>query len=90
KLKNITTATRNSGEGLRQYYIQHLHDLQLQVRPKSHYLNRLEAQHIYLNLELRQRHSEDAQRIITVPSGAWILCQRRGENYGEIKGVKVS
>ena len=32
------------GEGLRQYYLQHIHDLQLQIRQKTHNLNRLEAQ----------------------------------------------
>lgn len=37
------------GEGLRQYYVQHIHDLQLQVRQKMHNLNRLEAQRNDLN-----------------------------------------
>lgn len=37
------------GEGLRQYYLQHIHDLQLQVRQKTHNLNRLEAQRNELN-----------------------------------------
>lgn len=37
------------GEGLRQYYLQHIHELQLQVRQKSHNLNRLEAQRNELN-----------------------------------------
>lgn len=37
------------GEGLRQYYMQHIHDLQLQVRQKTHNLNRLEAQRNELN-----------------------------------------
>lgn len=37
------------GEGLRQYYVQHIHELQLQVRQKSHNLNRLEAQRNELN-----------------------------------------
>ncbi|MQM08523.1 hypothetical protein Taro_041376 [Colocasia esculenta] len=37
------------GEGLRQYYLQHIHDLQLQVRQKTHNLNRLEAQRNDLN-----------------------------------------
>lgn len=37
------------GEGLRQYYMQHIHDLQLQVRVKTHNLNRLEAQRNELN-----------------------------------------
>jgi hypothetical protein len=37
------------GEGLRQYYHQHIHELQLQVRQKTHNLNRLEAQRNELN-----------------------------------------
>ena len=39
----------NQGEGLRQYYLQHIHELQLQVRQKTHNLNRLEAQRNELN-----------------------------------------
>ncbi|PWA42625.1 TAT-binding protein [Artemisia annua] len=38
-----------TGEGLRQYYLQHIHDAQLQVRQKTHNLNRLEAQRNELN-----------------------------------------
>lgn len=41
--------TAKAGEGLRQYYLQHIHDAQLQVRQKSHNLNRLEAQRNELN-----------------------------------------
>ena len=37
------------GEGLRQYYLQHIHELQLHVRQKTHNLNRLEAQRNELN-----------------------------------------
>ena len=37
------------GEGFRQYYLQHIHELQLQVRQKTHNLNRLEAQRNELN-----------------------------------------
>ncbi|PKI66710.1 hypothetical protein CRG98_012905, partial [Punica granatum] len=37
------------GEGLRQYYVQHIHELQLLVRQKTHNLNRLEAQRNELN-----------------------------------------
>ena len=40
---------RAGGEGLRQYYLQHIHDLQLQIRTKTHNLNRLEAQRNDLN-----------------------------------------
>lgn len=44
-----TTTTMKHGEGLRQYYQQHIHDLQLLVRHKTHNLNRLEAQRNDLN-----------------------------------------
>lgn len=37
------------GEGLRQYYIQHIHEHQLNLRQKTHNLNRLEAQRNELN-----------------------------------------
>lgn len=37
------------GEGLRQYYTQHIHELQLLLRQKTHNLNRLEAQRNELN-----------------------------------------
>lgn len=42
-------AAGKQGEGLRQYYLQHIHELQLQVRQKTHNLNRLEAQRNELN-----------------------------------------
>ncbi|KAH7846326.1 hypothetical protein Vadar_012557 [Vaccinium darrowii] len=35
------TAASKQWEGLRQYYLQHIHDLQLQVRQKTHNLKRL-------------------------------------------------
>ncbi|RWW57515.1 hypothetical protein BHE74_00035694 [Ensete ventricosum] len=37
------------GEGLRQYYLQHIHDHQLQIRQKTNNLQRLEAQRNDLN-----------------------------------------
>lgn len=37
------------GEGLKQYYMQHIHDNQLILRQKTHNLNRLEAQRNDLN-----------------------------------------
>ncbi|PHU29912.1 26S protease regulatory subunit 8 [Capsicum chinense] len=46
------------GEGLRQYYMQHIHDLQLQVRHKTHNLNRLEAQRNELNSKVRMLKEE--------------------------------
>ncbi|KAI4379442.1 hypothetical protein MLD38_005741 [Melastoma candidum] len=42
-------AGKHQGEGLRQYYLQHIHELQLLVRQKTHNLNRLEAQRNELN-----------------------------------------
>lgn len=38
-----------SGEGLRPYYLSHIHDLLLQLRVKTHNLHRLEAQRNDLN-----------------------------------------
>lgn len=38
-----------SGEGLRHYYLSHIHDLLLQLRVKTHNLHRLEAQRNDLN-----------------------------------------
>ncbi|KAM7464879.1 hypothetical protein LguiB_012441 [Lonicera macranthoides] len=49
----IETTKVKQGEGLRQYYLQHIHDLQLQVRQKTHNLNRLEAQRNDLNSRVR-------------------------------------
>lgn len=42
-------AASKLGDGLRPYYLQHIHELQLQVRQKTHNLNRLEAQRNELN-----------------------------------------
>ncbi|XP_002461989.1 26S protease regulatory subunit 8 homolog A [Sorghum bicolor] len=46
------------GEGLRQYYLQHIHDLQLQIRQKTHNLNRLEAQRNDHNSRVRMLREE--------------------------------
>ncbi|EEF33036.1 26S protease regulatory subunit, putative [Ricinus communis] len=46
------------GEGLRQYYLQHIHEHQLQVRQKTHNLNRLEAQRNELNSRVRMLREE--------------------------------
>jgi 26S proteasome regulatory subunit T6 len=51
------------GEGLRQYYLQHIHDLQLQIRQKTHNLNRLEAQRNDLN-----SRGETSSRLLRPPS----------------------
>lgn len=47
--EDSTKTTMKHGEGLRQYYQQHIHDLQLLVRHKANNLNRLEAQRNDLN-----------------------------------------
>ncbi|MFQ6642500.1 hypothetical protein Gotur_018658 [Gossypium turneri] len=46
------------GEGLRQYYLQHIHELQLNLRQKTHNLNRLEAQRNELNSRVRMLREE--------------------------------
>ncbi|URE43190.1 SOUL heme-binding protein, partial [Musa troglodytarum] len=46
------------GEGLRQYYLQHIHDHQLQIRQKSNNLQRLEAQRNDLNSRVRMLREE--------------------------------
>jgi len=43
------TRLARSGEGLRHYYLSHIHDLLLQLRVKTHNLHRLEAQRNDLN-----------------------------------------
>ncbi|XP_042489620.1 26S proteasome regulatory subunit 8 homolog A [Macadamia integrifolia] len=53
-----TAKTMKQGEGLRQYYLQHIHDNQLQVRQKTHNLNRLEAQRNDLNSRVRMLREE--------------------------------
>ncbi|KAK3025735.1 hypothetical protein RJ639_042504 [Escallonia herrerae] len=55
---SMKAANAKAGEGLRQYYLQHIHDLQLQVRNKSHNLNRLEAQRNELNSRVRMLKEE--------------------------------
>ncbi|KAJ6312788.1 hypothetical protein OIU77_014339 [Salix suchowensis] len=46
------------GEGLKQYYLQHIYELMLLVRQKSHNLNRLEAQRNDLNSRVRMLREE--------------------------------
>ncbi|KAJ8643086.1 hypothetical protein MRB53_004834 [Persea americana] len=53
-----TMVMMKPGEGLRQYYQQHIHDLQLLVRQKTHNLNRLEAQRNDLNSKVRMLREE--------------------------------
>lgn len=43
------TGEAKQGEGLKQYYLQHIYEHMLLVRQKSHNLNRLEAQRNDLN-----------------------------------------
>ena len=46
---NVKIAAAKQGEGLKQYYLQHIHELQRQLRQKTNNLNRLEAQRNELN-----------------------------------------
>lgn len=46
---NVKIAAAKQGEGLKQYYLQHIHELQRQLRQKTNNLNRLEAQRNDLN-----------------------------------------
>lgn len=57
-------ATGGGGEGLRQYYLQHIHDLTLQVRQKTHNLQRLEAQRNDLNSKGLDSHLHINPRLI--------------------------
>ncbi|THG03916.1 hypothetical protein TEA_007926 [Camellia sinensis var. sinensis] len=56
--KNQMKQHQGGGEGLKQYYLQHIHDLQLQVRQKTHNLQRLEAQRNDLNSRVRMLKEE--------------------------------
>ncbi|KAK8959303.1 hypothetical protein KSP40_PGU017510 [Platanthera guangdongensis] len=80
------------GEGLRQYYLQHIHDLQLQVRQKSHNLNRLEAQRNDLNAKERKLgHScLSPTQASTVAWNGDGLIERRGEADQETAEVEES
>lgn len=59
------------GEGLRQYYLQHIHELQLQVRQKTHNLNRLEAQRNELNS--KGNHQFWIMKFLVCVQGLWIF-----------------
>ncbi|KAF9673849.1 hypothetical protein SADUNF_Sadunf10G0066600 [Salix dunnii] len=52
------TGEAKQGEGLKQYYLQHIHEHMLLVRQKSHNLNRLEAQRNDLNSRVRMLREE--------------------------------
>ncbi|KAJ6768894.1 hypothetical protein OIU74_022538 [Salix koriyanagi] len=52
------TGAAKQGEGLKQYYIQHIHELLLLVRQKTLNLNRLEAQRNGLNSRVRMLREE--------------------------------
>ncbi|KAL2929432.1 26S proteasome regulatory subunit 8-like protein A [Bienertia sinuspersici] len=51
-------AVKQQGEGLKQYYLQHIHELQLRARQQSHNLQRLEAQRNELNSRVRALKEE--------------------------------
>ncbi|KAG5541070.1 hypothetical protein RHGRI_021077 [Rhododendron griersonianum] len=74
-MEACSSTRAKQGEGLRQYYLQHIHDLQLEVRQKSHNLSRLEAERNDLNSKVRML-KEELQ-----------LLQEAGSYVGEV--VKV-
>jgi 26S proteasome regulatory subunit T6 len=47
-----------AGDGLRHYYMSHIHDSLLQLRVKTHNLHRLEAQRNDLNSKVRMLREE--------------------------------
>ncbi|KAG5408746.1 hypothetical protein IGI04_005065 [Brassica rapa subsp. trilocularis] len=55
---NVKIAAAKQGEGLKQYYLQHIHELQRQLRQKTNNLNRLEAQRNELNSRVRMLREE--------------------------------
>ncbi|KAL0875941.1 hypothetical protein Bca101_025646 [Brassica carinata] len=55
---NVKIAAAKQGEGLKQYYLQHTHELQRQLRQKTNNLNRLEAQRNELNSRVRMLREE--------------------------------
>ncbi|TVU08065.1 hypothetical protein EJB05_41450 [Eragrostis curvula] len=63
---------RGRGEGLRRYYQQHLHDLELAIRQKTEDLSRLEAGRNELNARVKM-HREELQ-----------LLQEPGSHVGEV------
>ncbi|RWW23391.1 hypothetical protein GW17_00012358 [Ensete ventricosum] len=64
----LLRARGGGGEGLRQYYLQHIHDLHLQIRQKTNNLQRLEAQRNDLN----SRGSET----LTLANSSCTVCSR--------------
>ncbi|WZZ31096.1 hypothetical protein YC2023_014497 [Brassica napus] len=81
---NVKIAAAKQGEGLKQYYLQHIHELQRQLRQKTNNLNRLEAQRNELN-------SRDDVNVNALVENAWLeelqLLQEPGSYVGEV--VKV-
>ncbi|CAN6863698.1 unnamed protein product [Brassica oleracea var. botrytis] len=73
---NAKGAVAKQGEGLKQYYLQHIHELQRQLRQKTNNLNRLEAQRNELNSRAVRMLREELQ-----------LLQEPGSYVGEV--VKV-
>ncbi|KAH9761967.1 AAA domain-containing protein [Citrus sinensis] len=76
------------GEGLRQYYLQHIHELQLQVRQKTHNLNRLEAQRNELNSRVRML-KEELQLLQEPGSYVGEVVKVMGKNKVLVKVEKV-
>ncbi|XP_071723921.1 26S proteasome regulatory subunit 8 homolog A-like [Rutidosis leptorrhynchoides] len=56
--ESCSLRTAKTGEGLRQYYLQRIHDAQLQLRQNTYNLNRLEAKRNELNSRVRMLKEE--------------------------------
>ncbi|KAK7259758.1 hypothetical protein RIF29_25371 [Crotalaria pallida] len=56
--ENCSSSVTRAGEGLRQYYTLHIHEKQLNLRLKTHNLNRLQAQRNDFNSKVRMLREE--------------------------------
>ncbi|RZR89289.1 hypothetical protein BHM03_00016989 [Ensete ventricosum] len=65
------------GEGLRQYYLQHIHDHQLQIRQKTNNLQRLEAQRNDLNSRECLSWIDVCLQAVCTEAGMFALRERR-------------
>ncbi|TYI21907.1 hypothetical protein ES332_A06G070100v1 [Gossypium tomentosum] len=77
------------GEGLRQYYLQHIHELQLNLRQKTHNLNRLEAQRNELNSRVRMLR-EELQLLQEPGSYVGEVVKVMGKNKVLVKNIDIT